>query len=153
APRQSIARQIHLTDDAGGDGAELLVEDINAGIGGGNSDRHREGEILRYVVAVNHATDGGLRGAILVVDLHRAAEGLGDLARQLSFEVFAAHDELANLGGAQIHVLDHGEMRGRDLDDVDLVVLDALENRHPGHARAVANDDNTAAGKYRSEDR
>ena len=131
----------------------MLVEDVDAGIGCGNSDRHREGEILFHVVAVNHATDRGLRGAIFVVDFHRAAERASDIARQFSLEVLAAHDQLANLGGAQAHVFDHGEVRGRELDDVDPVVLDDLEDRHAAHPRVLAIHDDAATGNEGREDR
>src|SRR6266849_4395021 len=123
---------MHLTDDAGGHGAEMLVEDIDAGIGGGNADRHREGEIFLNVVAVNHATDSGLRGAILVVYLHWAAKAVSDITRQLSLEILAAHDELTNFGGAQVRIFDHGEVRWRELNDVHQVVLDDLEDHHTG---------------------
>ena len=99
APSQSVPREVHLTDDPGRNGTELFVEDVHAGIRRGNSDRHGKRAILLHVVAVNHATDRGLCWAILVVDLYRAAEVLGDLARQLSFEILAAHDELANPRG------------------------------------------------------
>src|SRR5439155_22466176 len=152
-PSQSVPREVHLTDDPGRHGTELFVEDVHTGIRRGNSDRYGERAILLHVVAVNHATDRGLGRAILVVDLYRAAEVLGDLARQLSFEILAAHDELADPRGAQVHVLDHREVRGRKLDDVYPAVLDDLEDRHAGHPGVFANDDDAATGNERREDR
>src|SRR5207248_1789836 len=133
AARQSIFREVHLTGDAGGHGTKLLVEDVDARIGGGSSDRHREGEILFHIVAVNHATDRGFGWTIFVVDIDGAAEVIGDLARQRSLEVLAAHDELANPRGAEIHVFDHREMRGRELYDIDRTALDDFEDRHTRH--------------------
>ena len=153
APRQSISREVHLTDDAAGHGTKLLVEDVDAGIGSGSSDRHREGEILFHVVAVNHATDRGLGRTIFVVDIDGAAEVIGDLARQRSFEILAAYDELANPGGAEIHVFDHREMRGRELYDIDRTALDDFEDRHARHSGVLPDDHDTTTRNERGEDR
>src|ERR1700680_251683 len=87
ATSQSISRQIPLTDHAGGNGPEIVVEDIDAGIGGRNADRYGEAAILLHVKAMDHAPDSSLRRAVLVVDLHRMAEVARDIARQRRLEI------------------------------------------------------------------
>src|SRR2546425_8297994 len=49
--------------------------------------------------------------------------------------------------------LDHGEVRGGELDDVDPVVLDDPEDRHPVHPRVVAMNDYASTGNEGREDR
>src|SRR3989441_11284091 len=49
--------------------------------------------------------------------------------------------------------LDHGEVRGGELDDVDPVVLDDPEDRHPVHPRVLAMNDYASTGNEGREDR
>src|ERR1035437_29482 len=131
----------------------MLVEDIDAGIGGWNSNWHRESVIFIYVVAVNHATDGGLGGAILVVNLHGPAELLSDVACQLGLEILSAHDKLANSGGAQVHVFDHGQVRWGELHDIHCPVLEDFPDRHAVHSRILAVDHDATTGNKRRKGR
>ena len=102
---------------------------------------------------MDHATDGGLGRPILVVDLDGAPEGPGNVPRQLGFKILAAHNELANPGGAKVHVLDHRQVRGRELDDVEPAVLDDLEDRHARHLWVLAHHHDAATRNERREDR
>ena len=100
------------------------VEDVDSGVGQRRPQRERAGPGRRQVGAdvIGQRSDGGLRGAIVVVDLARGREGAQPLdpiqPRSLASEnqTSPGHDVLRIAAGLQSR-----QMRRHDLQDVDLL--------------------------------
>lgn len=101
---------------------ELLIEDIDLRIGSGSTDGDERANVRSGIELIDHATDGGLSGAVLVEDSNLIEERARDLRGKRGFERFAADDEKLDGGRRVIKMFDEREVGRSKFDDVDTIV-------------------------------
>ncbi len=142
AAGQAVAREVELSRDPGGDGAESVVEDVGAGAGVGDADGH-DGAGGGVRVAEAEGGVGGGLGRAVGVEHHPAACVAAD---QLGRDAFGARQQ--GCCGRELDVLGHGgEQRRREDHEGDAVLVGVVGEGCARDAAVGGDEDEPAAGE------
>ena len=123
---KSRARDVDFTGYILRGWKKRFVENVDPCIRGRSSDRYESANIRDRIKPVVHASHRCFRGAVFINDLDGASEALVYFPRKTGFERLSAYDQSLDPAVSIVSFPDELEMAGRDLDDLNPVVLHDL---------------------------